>query len=474
MRTREEGILMATYSNLRRTSDSPAEKSSTDDRPAETAAEPSTILPIPGLILGNRQPPAPGPHRPLTISRLVLRRNQQSAEQLATMARPKAYDGPDLNLRADIVNKLEPLLNQLNQTDPLKRQPCLYLGSVVLDKLPESDDTLADWIGSHQTEATEFSILKQADATRLTTQASIGNDLAQYTLKVMQTTGQIDYLRTSGFVGEDWSIIVEMHYYRDRPRKNPVLHKDTLGQTLFVNLDYFNSDPDAGPEFIVNPPPIQSHENKMATTLPEEFREDLSEVRKNLKTPTEIETLDLQPNQVIAFVDELIHHATPLAGNRTVTIANLKTFLTQDPDFKNVDWTSTETTSANTETSDQAAEQWQTLKHLCASGKKKTSRPELRQAGMNDDQIDRLLDKHAKQNYNWVHIDKNALTDTNTHIVLTKPSDNESESDEPLKLKRTMSYRDTSAIQKTADKKRSFLRTWIRAVPPYAFTRRKI
>lgn len=390
------------------------------------------------------------------------------------MARPKAYDGPDLELRAGIVNRLESTLSQLNRTDPLSRQPCLYLGSVVLDNLPESDDKLSDWMTGHETEATEFSILKQADATRLTTEAGIGKDLAQYTLKVMQTTGQIDYLRTSGFVGDEWSIIVEMHFYRDRPRKNPVLHKDTLGQTLFVNLDYFNTDPDAGPEFIVNPPSIQSHENKIASTLPSEFREDLNEVRTNLKNPTEIETLDLRPNQVIAFVDELIHHATPLAGNRTVTIANLRTFLSQDPDFKNVDWTTTATTSVDTEPSDRVAEEWPWLKKLCASDKKKTSRPELRQAGMNDDQIDRLLAKHAKQNYNWVHIDKSALTDMNTRIALTTTSDAESEPDVPLKLKRTMSYRDTSVFQETADKKRSFLRTWIRAVPPDTFTRREI
>lgn len=60
--------------------------------------------------------------------------------------------------------------------------------------------------------------------------------------------------------------------------------------------------------------------------------------------------------------------------------------------------------STGGQTSHEHVDQYKALKELCASDQKKTSRPELRQAGMTDDQIDRLLAKHAKHEYDSVHI----------------------------------------------------------------------
>lgn len=428
-----------------------------DGRPAQP---PSCAVAVPGLIFDNR------------VSS-VLRRGTESAQLLEAMAKPKAYDGPDLQVRGQIMDELD---NAFQEFPGLARLPQVYLGSVVLTNLPAADDDLTEWIGARDTEETDFSILATANAFKVTGKAGIGKELAGYTLKVMKTAGQLDYLRKSGFVGPDWTIVVEMHYYRDRPRSNPVLHKDTLGQTLFVNLDYFTADADAGPEFIVNPPPIASHENKISGTLPEEFLEDLAEVKKSLPTPTEIDTVDLQPNQFVAFVDELIHHATPLAKNRRVAGKALLTFLEHDADFKDAypaaieakrvsDEDHTENFHAElkqrSKVTDEQAATWKALMALCSAPTEKTDRPELRKVGLTDAQIDRLLFEHARHKYDWVHIDKKAVQDNQQKIPLRQ-----TDSEEPLQLPRRMSYRQIPPkFAENAKTKRSFLRTWVRAVP---------
>lgn len=415
---------------------------------------------VPGLMLDRR------------VSS-VLRRGVESAQLLATMARPKAYDGPDLKVRGQIMEKLD---RTFLDFPGLAKLPQVYLGSVVLENLPALDDDLAEWIGARDTEETDFSILATANAFTVTSEAGAGKELAGYTLNVMKTAGQLDYLRKSGFVGPDWTIVVEMHYYRDRPRTNPVLHKDTLGQTLFVNLDYFTTDPDAGPEFIVNPPPIASHENKISGTLPEEFLEDLAAVKKSLPAPTEIDTLDLKPNQFVAFVDELIHHATPFAKHRRVTTQAVQTFLENDADLKGTysaaleakrAGEATETSNFRTElkersaVTDEQAGNWEKLLALCAGSPRKTDRTELGTLGLTDQQIDRLLFKHTRHKYDWVHIDKAALQENQQRIPLQQ-----ADSEEPLQLPRKMSYRQIPPkFAETAKSKRSFLRTWVRAVP---------
>jgi hypothetical protein len=80
---------------------------------------------------------------------------------------------------------------------------------------------------------------------------------------------------------------------------------------------------------------------------------------------------------------------------------------------------------------------------------------------LTDQQIDRLLFKHARHKYDSVHIDKAALQENQPRIPLTK-----ADSEEPLQLPRKMSYRQIPAqFAEAAKSKRSFLRTWVRAVP---------
>lgn len=226
----------------------------------------------------------------------------------------------------------------------------------------------------------------------------------------------------------------------------------------------------------MNPPPIASHEKKIRGTLPEEFQDDLAEVKKSLPIPTEIDTVDLGPNQFVAFVDELIHHATPLAKNRRVTTQAVRTFLADDADFKgsypaaveakrvsDEDETSdfrTEFKQRGAVTDEQAAT-WEAVMALCSESNQKTDRIELRRIGLTDQQIDRLLFKHTRHKYDSVHIDKAALQDNQSRIPLTK-----TDSEEPLQLPRKMSHRQIPAqFAEAAKSKRSFLRTWVRAVP---------
>ena len=105
-------------------------------------------------------------------------------------------------------------------------------------------------------------------------------------VRTMEQAGQIDYLSASGLAGEDSYIVVEVHYYRDRLQGMTGFHKDTVGQTVFVNLNYLNEDEEiAGPEFVVNPRNVPAHEEQIATSLPQRYLDDLAKARRKLPPP---------------------------------------------------------------------------------------------------------------------------------------------------------------------------------------------
>jgi hypothetical protein len=142
---------------------------------------------------------------------------------------------------------------------------------------------------------------------------------------------QIEYLRKAGLPNDDWKILVEVHFFRERDMSATGFHKDTLAETLFVNLNYHMDKAVVGPEYVVNPQVSEEHEELIKTTLPASFREDLAETRKRLGEPTEIGTGIVQPYGYVAFVDEAIHHATPHYWQRYIKESDLKEFLGGDP-----------------------------------------------------------------------------------------------------------------------------------------------
>jgi hypothetical protein len=121
--------------------------------------------------------------------------------------------------------------------------------------------------------------------------------------------------------------MIEVHYYYDRPQEGILLHKDTLGDTLFLTINYLSDQETAGPEFILNPDPVEAHTKYIAKRYPENILEDFCSARKGLPQPTNIGATKIPAKGVIALVDELNYHATPFIGRRTVSGDEVNQFM---------------------------------------------------------------------------------------------------------------------------------------------------
>ena len=154
------------------------------------------------------------------------------------------------------------------------------------------------------------------------------NNLAPWvisnTLGTMEKTRQLEYFRKAGLPNDEYVILVEVHYYRNRPVSSTKLHKDTKGETLFVNLSFTNKKAVLGPEYIAHPASKAIYDQFVSQNLPEVFVDDLEAVRRNFKGKRIIEATVLEANGVVAFVDEAIHHKTPTPGPRTASAAGLR------------------------------------------------------------------------------------------------------------------------------------------------------
>jgi hypothetical protein len=151
--------------------------------------------------------------------------------------------------------------------------------------------------------------------------------VVENTLKTMIDAREIEYLRLAGLPNDEWKILIEVHYFRERDMSATGFHKDTLGETLFVNLNYAMDKKVIGPEYVVNPPPSPTHDEQLATSLPKGFRDDLAYTRDKLGEPTEIGAKMVDPYGYVAFVDEAVHHATPHHWHRHVTGGDLTKYL---------------------------------------------------------------------------------------------------------------------------------------------------
>lgn len=457
-----------------------------------------------------------------------VKEKKTSGEQLRDLARPKVFEGPQVDLQKQIVVALEkaiPLLDEQRekprkrveaklaklektfdegaqhsdeewkiynakrqelrkQLPPEKDQPLYYLGSIVLDRIPADPKLDQELIDEARLTKTDNALGDSQDGTGLIEIAQIEGDVVRNTLETMIKAGQMDYLRASGFVGAKWKVVVEVHYYRRRSKQQANLHKDTLGQTMFVNLNYTNDVPLPGPEFVVNPPLHDTHEQKLRESMPDQFLQDLQGTR-DLPKPKVIETTIVPPNGVVAFVDETIHHATPLLGHREVRIDKLRRFLVEDPDFaplyplaKKAYDKSVKKPSGlfkkfqkpkefaslfDTQLSDQEKERWRALMELCSGADDfKVNRPTLLTLGMKRKQVDRLLSGYGPDTFNQVNIPGRARKDGGTGRL---PMTTDPEGTQPIKLSRRMSMLaldDQLPVDPGGD--RRFFRTWVRAV----------
>jgi hypothetical protein len=295
--------------------------------------------------------------RPATAS---IQRDEKSAGLLTKLATPQVAEGPSVAVQVSLVEKVEQLLLELKGENAPSE---INLGGILIDSLPGADKSYErtatgkeerkEQLDQHYERLTAVSDekdkgVKFVGLDNLTggrsagiafgpevKKAGFGPLVLENTLKTMLDAQQIEYLRLAGMPNAEWKIVVELHYIRSRPKDMAGFHKDTKGQSLFVNLNYHVPGHEVrGPEYVRNPPPSPSHDEQIFGTgdktgsLPKPFTDDLLETRKQLGEPEEIKSAGtIQGTGYVAFVDEAIHHATPWFGGRYVTPTEFKDYL---------------------------------------------------------------------------------------------------------------------------------------------------
>ena len=258
-----------------------------------------------------------------SASGALLQRTEESAALLTELATPQMRGGP-------AIGSQKKLVAALNSSTAFEGG-MLNLGGILIEEMPKTDDDvfnkaqfveLATGGGFISAGKPRFKELKQAGLEGL---------VVENTLKTMIDARQIEYLRKAGLPNDEWKILVEVHFYRERDMSFTGMHKDTLTETLFVNLNYHMDKAVVGPEYVVNPELSEEHEEAIATSLPASFREDLAEARKRLGELKEIGAGIVDPYGYVAFVDEAVHHATPYYWQRFITASDLTEFLGRDP-----------------------------------------------------------------------------------------------------------------------------------------------
>jgi hypothetical protein len=286
----------------------------------------------------------------------------------------------------------------------------------------------------------------------------IRNSIVINTITTMWNAGQIKYLRSSGLTDGESRIFVEVHYYRERLPTDTGFHKDTVGETLFVNLNYLNDEEIAGPEYVLNPRDVPSHEKAIRRTLPHRFMSDLRKAKQGLPSAPKVGWAgNLSPYGIVTFTDELIHHATPYTERRSVSGTDLADYLRK----KYLAYRAAETAA------DLALQFGVDRKAIedgiMVTGDKRIPEPlfqlsrmpgrynrtDLAKAGLEKDDIEALLAKNRAHTVN--------ISGDRSEIVAPGQK----------ALKRTVSelfVRASPNVPKQSLKPRSFFRTWVRAI----------
>lgn len=211
--------------------------------------------------------------------------------------------------------------------------------------------------------------------------ALIGNDgdlqrkIRDNVYTTLKKSGQMDYLLDNAEQLVDWRIVVDVDFYYERPADAVGFHKDTVGRSLFVNLNFNNSSLIMGPEYILNPPPIVEHDAHTSSKLPEIFKRHLIDQRAKLGEPTKIVATRVPPYGIVSFVDELIHHSTPYKEHRGVSGDQLYNFFAKDD-----------------EAAYKTASLVDRLENLMNGPSKSVTRQELTNLGLEDRQVSYLFE----------------------------------------------------------------------------------
>jgi hypothetical protein len=260
-------------------------------------------------------------------TRALLQRNEESKKILKNLAVPQVFPGPEVAAQKEIVEALEGQLESMLKSMTLEQKEAydlVSLGGIELTDL--GSGKLEDLIkGAALIELTDA--VPKMSLYELAMKLKIDKQIIVNTLHTMQVAGQLDYLRESGLINNEFKIVVEIHYYRARNPDQRKFHKDTTGQTLFVNLNFVNDKPIHGPEYVVNPDTNEAHDKQVRDNLPPVFVEDVQAAKRDHGPPKTIGKTTVPPHGVVAFVDEAIHHKTPTLQHRTTDGVDVRSAL---------------------------------------------------------------------------------------------------------------------------------------------------
>ncbi|MEO8736402.1 MAG: DUF4157 domain-containing protein [Edaphobacter sp.] len=314
-------------------------RAATQTQPLTSTLQPKVLMRV-ATPLGINQIGTPGQTAPVgTMGAHAAQRQvaggartlqTKGGNTLARLAQPRTFPGPEVEAQKAIVDKLETLVTTKLERHRFTGQfpGLLVLGGIELPANLE-DNLIANArltrIPNPAINADYFDLVKDDE--------ELKSNIVRNTISTMAMAGQIEYLKKSGLIDKDWTVWVEIHYYRSREQATSNFHKDTLGQTLFVNLNYVTEHEIAGPEYVINPLAVATHDERVrgkgtvTGTLPPKFIANLDKARTNLGAPTKIKASTIPANGVVSFVDELIHHMTPLYGHRKVRAKDFGVFL---------------------------------------------------------------------------------------------------------------------------------------------------
>lgn len=133
--------------------------------------------------------------------------------------------------------------------------------------------------------------------------------------KTLFSAGQFQWIMSNWeSINQTHDVYVDVDYYPNRMADaGGALHKDSVGETLFVNLTYNNSEAGASAEYLVDNVAYDPFEYRMpqvATGLIAEKRAG------NLADDGSIKGVDLPQRGRISFIDPVIWHATPFYNHR--------------------------------------------------------------------------------------------------------------------------------------------------------------
>jgi len=405
----------------------------------------------------------------------VVQRNETSTKVLSEMAAPKVGQ-QDIELAIAIQTDLDHIydhvmkVDEMNTIDKINYNSAVCLGGIILPPMKGFKE-LGELIKS-----CEFVNLGKGSVNRGIFEL-LGGDLkgriVANTLLTMSQAGQLDYLKESDFGSEaesGWKVVVEVHYYRERPTSNNVFHKDTLGTTLFVNLNYLNKEKMVGPEYVLNPADNGTHMEQLAQNLPEEFLQDRAQVMEHLEQPRIIEVVEVPKYGYVAFVDETINHSSPTTEHRKVKGSQIHKYL-RDKDTDKYDtykaayvkyskrWTNLwDYESYLPEGGGFDGPDWLAVFEHIKDGENKYDRNEIREIEperrvLSDDDIDKVIHIGGHDGFGKVSIPG------------AGPRSNMTSNDRPLKRRMSMNLDQNSgmSMKKESGGKRSFFRTWVRA-----------